>query len=305
MCVILKKEAGKEVPYEHLLASSYRNNHGFGVVVLANGKLERFGGLEEDPDKAAKEVEKILGDAKDELAFVHFRFRTRGAVDEQNLQPIPLLSKKSGDDFDMCFLHNGTISDIKASSPSGGLSEGLSDSVLFANQILEPLVRRSAAFRGDEHVLSDPLIPTICRVYGDWSRFALVDSLGNSLLINEESGTKQDYGWASNTYSLDPKNFEKKSEEKRVIYEPFWPRSGPQFEELTRKMNDNQSQSQDILRSPPYQRETVNSATGYSLDDFHYLSENEVEDMTRNHPQLASLLILDLIEYHYTQTMRP
>ena len=297
MCVILKKEPGKEIPFEHLLASSHRNNDGYGVVVDANGKLIRYGGIKADPEIAAKEVEKILNDAKNELAFVHFRLRTRGSVDEENLQPIRLLSKEDGDDMDMFFLHNGTITDFK----SANHSDGPSDSLLFAQQVIEPLVRRSAAFRGNEHVITDPLIPTICRAYGDWSRFALVDSFGRNLIINEESGEKQAYGWASNKASLDPKNFEKRA---KIISPSGWPQSFASGNpSIQAKMEKNIFRDQSDLRTPPYQRETISSSTDFVLEDFHYLSEREIEELVESHPKLSALLILDLIEYHYNKTV--
>lgn len=305
MCVILKKNAGSEIPFEHLLAAAHRNNHGYGVAVDANGKLERFGGIEEhNPEKAAKEVQRILGDAKNELAFVHFRLRTRGSIDEQNVQPIPILSKDEGDEFDMVFMHNGTISSIK-----GSFSDGPSDSVVFANEIVGPLIRRSAAFLGARNVLSDPLIPMICESYGDWSKFALFDSFGNHLIINEKSGEDQPYGWASNGYSLLSSNYkkeEKKAESK--IYTGFVPPTRPKdsltkdLSGLTKKMNDNIQTPQDTLRTPPYQRETISSGTGFSLEDFHFLSEIEIEDLVVDHPRLAGILILDLIEFHYSKT---
>lgn len=296
MCVIIKKKPGSEVPFEHLLASAHRNKDGFGVVVDSGGKLERFSGLETDPEKAAKEVSKILGDAKEELAFIHFRLRTRGSIDAENLQPIPLLSKDEGDSMDMYFLHNGTISDLKGAS----LSQGPSDSLVFANTIVEPLVRRSAAFRGDEHVLTDPLIPAILQAYGDWSRFALLDSHGNNLIINEKSGSNQTYGWVSNVISIDSKNFEKKKVVPKVIYPSIYKKD--ETEDIEGKMRDNLYKPQEHLRTAPHLRETVKTATGFSLEDFHFLSEDELTDLVETHPKLATLLILDLIEYHYTTT---
>lgn len=297
MCVIIKKTPGSEVPFEHLLASAHRNKDGFGVVVDAGGKLEMFSGLETDPEKAAQEVSKILGDAKEELAYVHFRLRTRGSIDKTNLQPIPLLSKDKGDTMDMCFLHNGTISDLRAAS----MAQGPSDSLVFANTIVEPLVRRSAAYRGDEHVLTDPLIPAILQAYGDWSRFALLDSLGNDLIVNKKSGSDQTYGWVSNAASIDPKNYENKASSSRIIYPaPFITK--PDTEKIEDKMRDNLFKSQENLRTAPQLRETLKTSTGFCLEDFHYLSEDEIDDLVDTHPRLATLLILDLIEHHYTST---
>lgn len=296
MCVILKKNPGSEIPFEHLLASAHRNNDGYGVVVHANGQLKSYGGLyESDPEKAAKEVQKVLEDAKNELAFVHFRLRTVGALDIENLQPIPVLSRDSGDAIDVSFLHNGTIDDFR--KIQGDRNSGPSDSLLFSREIVGPLLRRSAAFLGPERILEDPFITTLLPYYSSWSRFALVDSNGKSLIINEKAGVAQDYGWASNEYSLKPENVKTKG---KIIYPGgFVPKAG--YSDLTKKMNDNLQTDQSTLRTAKYQRETVNTATGFNLEDFHYLSEYEIEDMVERYPKLGALLLLDLIEYHYNQ----
>ena len=67
-------------------------------------------------------------------------------------------------------------------------------------------------------------------------------------------------------------------------------------------MRDNLFKSQDQLRTAPHLRETVKTTTGFCLEDFHYLSEDEISDLVDTHPRLATLLILDLVEHHYTMT---
>lgn len=291
MCVILKKDPEKGIPYNHLLAASIRNEHGYGVVIHDGSRLINHRGYHKgNPDKTADAVAEILDKNTDKLAFVHLRLKTQGEVCEENIQPIPIIGKDKGDETDIFFMHNGSLDSFR--------DPKLSDSVIFARDVVEPLVRRSAALLGEDAVLKDPLLARILSEYSGWSRFALVDSFGSTMIIGETKGADQPYGWSSNTYSLDPKIIEERDKKDKKAY---YPSSWPTYS-LKEKLDDNKYTPAEVLRAPINERATVHSTTGLCLKDLHGLSQYDVEDLVDRIPQFAALLILDLVDFHYRAT---
>jgi len=292
VCVILEKIANAEIPYETLLAAAHRNSDGYGVVI-PDGALSRIErGLTKEPEEAADKVAELLRDARDQLAFVHFRYRTVGAVDVGNTQPIQILGRSKGDQVDVVMMHNGTL---------GGFQDsfGRSDSHIFAESIVEPLLRRSAAFTGDDRVLEDPFVTDILGEYsGLTSKFALVDCGGNSLVINRGKGVELPFGWASNRYSLDPENITRKNEKEKKFYSV--PNSNlKQNDKLKGQINDNKKMNVTSGKvCSPKIRSTVTEVTGFSLDDYTYLDPDQIREIIADYPDLGALLLMDYIYYY-------
>ena len=291
MCIILEKLPGKEIPYEHLLASACRNDDGYGVVVYDSGTLTLVKGMKKDPEESAKEVQRILDDAKTNHAFAHFRLSTFGDKIIENVQPVQIFSKNKGDEQDLFFMHNGTLNSYKR---KGAIS---SDSIIFSREFVEPLLRRSQAYLGSHCVLEDPLVAEVLSRMSDWSRFCLVDSYGKNLIINRKSGEEQDYGWISNGYSIDEKNIEKSKNRSSKTY--TFGTQGNSKDKVTGKlqqqMDYNFNKPFDELQVPPNQRTTIEEATGFELEDFKSLDHYQILDMVKEVPELGALLILDLL----------
>jgi acyl-CoA hydrolase len=291
MCVILEKIANQEVPYESIVAAAHRNPDGWGVTIPDGSSIEISRGLAKEPQAAADSVAKILQDHKSDLAYVHFRYKTVGDINVENTQPVSLLKRASGDACDMTFMHNGTLSDFK-------LKQGTSDSIVFAETIVEPLIRRSASYMGVERVLEDPLIASVLQHYSDMtSKFVLLDDAGNSLVINRTAGVEMPFGWASNKYSLDPANVERykeAQERKNVHYMSQWSASKKNNLAFDVEQNKKYDYNNTDCCNPSI-RMTVQEVTGLDLDDFEYLDSDQVRTLVAEEPDLAALLILDLI----------
>lgn len=300
MCVIIEKNAGASVPFEHLLAGAHRNPDGYGVAVADRGKLELVNRVGPKPKEAAEDVAKVLEEAKELPAYVHFRYRTVGDVNLANTQPIPIIEQGSAfGDLGMILMHNGTLNETKKG--------GLSDSNVFANRIVKPLVHRIAAFGGYEKVLEDPLLAEILYDYAGWSRFVLFDSNAKSIVINRISGSEQEYGWASNDYSINPTNIpsEKKfySVHRSAPFDNDDDDGGTdQHADLVARINANKGKKKSHFESAkPSYRQTVKECTGLALSDFKHLDEDQMRELVEEEPDFATLLLLDLTYELYSR----
>lgn len=284
------------------MAAAHRNSDGYGVAVHDGGKVEIIQGLTKDPEAAAQKVNEVLQQAKDKLAFVHFRYRTVGDICLENLHPIPILTK-ARDGIDLTFMHNGTV--------SGFRDDKKSDSVIFAEQILGPLARRSAKFLGEDEVTSDPLLADVLKKYAESvSKFVLLDGNGNSLVINRKQGEEQEYGWSSNTYSLLESNIPKPPKKTSVpvtgsVIYPLsspWPRTGDSHAKLIETLN-NQAPSSTEACAPSI-RLTVEEITGHKPKAFTRLDPEQVRELIEEEPDLSAILILDLLYELYNEEFK-
>lgn len=296
MCVIIEKIAGKEVPYEHLLAGAYRNSDGFGVAVQDRGRVEIIRGLG-TPTDAASQVAKILSEAKDLQAYAHFRYRTVGDVNVDNTHPIVVLAKDK-DGIDLHLMHNGTISGFKG--------DDRSDSVIFAEEILAPLARRCAKYIGPEDVTSDPLLASVLGRYAEGvSKFVLLDSNGNSMIINRLKGAEKDYGWVSNEYSIAASNIPTTGTSsnvrtmrgwtKHLRTPPFSMGTETSHQALVNTLNAQKDNKPCFETACPTVRLTVEEITGHKPQAFKCLDMEQLRGLTGEEPDLAAILIADLL----------
>lgn len=303
MCVIIEKQPGKVVPYEHLLAGAHRNPDGYGAVVVDRGKLEIIRGLSKDFKQGADQVQKLLEQAKDNLAYVHYRYRTKGNVDIDNVHPFTVLKSK---DSEVVFMHNGTV--------SGFESEKFSDSKLLCERIISPLAKRTAALLGDENVCCDPVMAAVLNQFagGTYNKFVLVDNHGNSMVINRTTGAPQPYGWTSNSYSVEPAQVRKYLGNKEADKEetksfPGLPHSVKSTNAATTNvvsLGSKLSKAKNTNKaSPRYYhpsiRQTVADLTGFDLKDFCYFDADQIRNMVEDQPDLSAVLILDLLAKLY------
>jgi hypothetical protein len=309
MCVILAKNAEAEVPYDHIWSAANTNQHGFGLAIADRGKLivNRYFSIEgNDPDKIAR----LMEEAKGLPALAHFRFRTQGEKNIDNCQPFHLLTNKKHD-TDIVFAHNGTLPEFSNSSNSA------SDSALFAQSVVLPLLERSLAIGVEpEELLADSVVSTILRQFaGNASKFSLMDGNGKWLIINVQQGVSQPYGWASNSYSLNKTRTPPPSERhfsggKSGIHTPS---SGTvvigdfkQSEKLVltagataikQHILKAQHGNADPLEWPPIKdRATFCELAGlHSIEDLQYLTPTEILEMCKEYPYMAALAIMDAI----------
>lgn len=191
MCVIIHRPAGIEFPFTKLKNAVLRNQDGFGLVThLGSGELDirrEWNGIKNDPDF----IYSLMQDAKDYPISLHLRFATAGNKSLENCHPFTVMNKKDHG-RDILFFHNGTLTPFKDTKSSA------SDSALFNEKILIPLVTMAVDAYEDEWASSPRLQSVLQHFAGTWNVFSLIDNKDNSLIINRSQGHEEGGWWASN-----------------------------------------------------------------------------------------------------------
>jgi len=193
MCLIIDRPAGIKFPEDKLEAAIEQNSDGWGFAVFDRGKIEIIKGFDSNgtnPDVVMRKMDEL----KDHRLIVHLRFKTHGPKRLENCHPFPIWYDRPDNAYQVHLFHNGVISDF------GYDRENRVDSDLFGQEIVKPLLERSSMFMGEANALSDPFLKKIITKYaGSGNRLVLVDTLGNVLHINKESGTEVEGSWCSNS----------------------------------------------------------------------------------------------------------
>lgn len=195
MCQIIHKIRDYTLPFDLIDRTCDTNPDGFGIMLFHQGKViaekEYIG--DNDPQKIAEILEPLHG----EEAFLHFRFRTKGAVSSENCHPFQIYN-----DFDreVYLMHNGTFHDF------GGADKV--DSEDFGEKIVGPLYNTFLK-SGIRKPLIDPFFNDILGRYAPTgNKVVLLDNTGEHTIINPKSGDiyeDKEAGvkfWVSNTYSF-------------------------------------------------------------------------------------------------------
>jgi Glutamine amidotransferases class-II len=280
MCVIIHcPEGSTGIPHEKLVSACNVNPHGYGLITSDRGILDVRKGLTpkgNDPD----EIALLLEQSKGLEVFLHLRYQTSGKRDLANAHPFEVLSREK-DGCNIHFMHNGHLNDF-TSSPDR------CDSWVYAEEIIRPLLLGSIAYAGPEAVLTQPYIAAILKEFaGDGSVFLLVADNNQSLTINEKRGVKYDWGWASNAYSFARESRRDPSPKSATLYQGI--------QKFPKTATDN-------WKTEPKDRETFCEIYGIaSLKDVCSMSEGDILTLCEDYPDVAGVLILDLLDAVYTQ----
>lgn len=137
MCVIIGLTKNQVINEAKLKNAVLNNPHGFGLVTTNAGKLEVYHKFDErgnNPEVVARELEK----RKDaEMRYLHVRYCTRGDKSRENTQPFTVFKSK---DRRIEFMHNGSLSNKHTVTPTGITKDFPSDTRLFAQQYLSPML---------------------------------------------------------------------------------------------------------------------------------------------------------------------
>lgn len=192
MCLIIDRPAGIKFPEDKLENAIEQNSDGWGFAVFDRDKVEIIKGFDPNGTNPA-DVLKKMEELKDHRVILHIRFKTHGPKKLENCHPFPIWYDRPDNAYQVYLFHNGILSDF------GYDRDNRVDSDLFGQGIVKPLLERSAMFMGDANCLSDPFAKQVMTKYaGSGNRLVLVDTLGNVLHINKESGTEIEGSWCSN-----------------------------------------------------------------------------------------------------------
>jgi len=304
MCVIIHKQAGQEIPFEHLLGAAHRNSDGWGVVIPDRGQLEVFHGLDTTYRKHAEDVAELLEAAKDHDAFVHFRLCTAGDRSVAMTHPFTALSKKD-DGVDLQVMHNGTISEFNRTG------QAASDTALFTEKVIRPALLREYAYLQDEEELlrGTYLKDLLSRYTGLYSVVTLISPHGE-LTLNKDRGVQQPYGWASNDYYIPHKS--KTTETTHANCNVYYTRA--RAEDSTKKKSATSTNTWgEKVRNAPKDVSTLEDclpawrATACELCNvqdlrvFQHLTAEELKALVIADPEISATLIMDLLYELYAE----
>lgn len=299
MCVIINRDPNVEIEYGMIESACKVNPHGFGLMFAEDGKLniiKEFKDEGNDPERIAR----LLEDHKDYTISLHLRYQTVGERSLLNCHPF-VTCIKGEDDFDLAFMHNGTLSDFKRSDTK------MADSYHFNEEIVRPLALRVAAFDTPETVLWDPFLQEVLKKYsGVGSVFSLMDGEGNVLVINEDRGKKFEGWWASNDYSFNRYHREpvKRDDKSGWYYNgkyynrdyTYPPKNDPlPSKEETKLLPVNIVKQVPEVEPPTPRQSFVEVAQISDLTEVARLTEEDIEELIEIYPEYAKLLIQDLV----------
>jgi glutamine amidotransferase len=176
MCLALYKPANVSIPFEHLVAGQKANSDGCGMAWVEDGAIHTFKSMEFGPwcDKYYD----VLDRCGEIDMLIHFRITSRGATTVDMCHPFMI-------NDNMCIIHNGTITNIKASE----MKDGDSDTKVLAEQILANLPV------GWEYNIA---IQRLLEDYVGWSKLVVMTNESHVYIFNEDSGYWDKGVWYSN-----------------------------------------------------------------------------------------------------------
>ena len=180
MCLAIYRSDTGDVPKQFMQEGFRRNPDGAGFAFPQDGEVVIRKGYK----TFKKFYKRYLEVAEDIPMLIHFRYATKGNVDQSNCHPFRL-SKK------FAMIHNGTIDRVLTENE-------MSDSWNFANRILGPIVRKHPNF-----IYTDHGKRIINLAIGGTNKVAVMNHRGKATIFNEKLGHWRDGTWYSN-FSYDP-----------------------------------------------------------------------------------------------------
>lgn len=191
MCVIFSdKPTDNEMTKYWLKDMFSRNSDGIGVMYEKDGQMH---------------VEKSVGSFGSQIRlyrrtrrlgvpfYVHFRYATHGDKDELNCHPYAVFDEEnpleSDPEYRMYLMHNGVLRFGNAKDKSK------SDTWHFIHDQLRPMLKYNP------ELMFDPTFIKMLGSYIENNRFAIMDSRGNSCIVNDSQWVDWDGRKVSNTYA--------------------------------------------------------------------------------------------------------
>lgn len=187
MCLIAYNPNGVMLDKDRMHLAFKNNRDGAGFMWrMEDGRIETVRGFM-DFDEVWNWMELL----RNMPYAVHFRFRTRGALTEQQCHPFEILNNEK-DGLDLVMMHNGTLS-LKSYA-----NDERSDTQLFAD-ILHNEIRD---WEDPRDIFLTPVVRQLEKTIGSSNKVVLMGSNGKDAILHEDFGFWQDRVWYSNRYSF-------------------------------------------------------------------------------------------------------
>ena len=172
MCVIISLEPEIMLPTSLLENAVWNNPHGVGLIVEKGKKLEVIREFFKEGTEP-KFVHDLLKKHSKYRRHLHLRWKTEGELNLDNTHPF-----KVHDEKEVWFMHNGTLHEYRPTT-TNGVTDPRSDSQIFADRILKPLLK---VLDGDYS--TDIIKDVILKFWGLTSRGLLVAAGQKPYYIN-------------------------------------------------------------------------------------------------------------------------
>jgi hypothetical protein len=193
MCLIIDKPEGILFPEDDILSAVAVNDEGFGFMWAEDGVVRFEKGIKYEPE----DIVKIIEAFKDKHALFHMRYNTAGESNQSNCHPFKVLDKRVHG-HDLFLMHNGTIGKCTPGYNAPPARKALSDTKIFAEEVLRPLLAKYGPEALDNRVLRELVEEFI----GSGSKVVLLDGTGAVIRLNGDKGDERHGCWVSNTYSF-------------------------------------------------------------------------------------------------------
>lgn len=176
MCIAICLPAGVEIPFDHLVEGQKYNPDGCGLGWVEEGKVQIYKTMSfADFTLKYLDIKERLGNIN---MLIHFRITSRGVTSEEMCHPFMVKDN-------MCIIHNGTISNIKADETKNGDS----DTKVLAEDILANLPAGWETNASIARLLED---------FIGWSKVCILNNKDEMYILNESSGHWLNDIWYSN-----------------------------------------------------------------------------------------------------------
>lgn len=202
MCIAIEKPSGSQVSEEHLKNSFLRNPDGAGYAFIdTDGKLlVRKGFMDFDSFMTSY----IADVSVETTAIIHFRIKSVGNISAENCHPWLIscdgMAEPEEGSGEICFIHNGTLTDFI--DPSSDYS----DTRNFRDRFLHTVAQE----QGYDFLETPWIYYSIIKIAGS-SKFVFLDKDGRTTVINRELGTEHEGCWFSNESFKNPPSNKKSS----------------------------------------------------------------------------------------------
>jgi Glutamine amidotransferases class-II len=265
MCLLIKQTARSPRLSSQWLQDFYsRNSDGLGVMYADNGQLV----IHKQLPKTAAQLEAFYSEhihGRD--CFFHLRMQTHGDIDLLNCHPYEVLNMAEHG-RDLWLMHNGVLSTGNAADTSK------SDTWHYINDYLRPMLADNPDF-----AFSAAFAEVIGAHIGVSNKFALLDNLGQSAVINERSGVYWGGLWISNTYAWSAPSSANKSghsgfkKQKKQIAQPPQ-RFSYSYAGYRGFWEDDEYPAYEVRPAATYEDDYLEHIES-NLDDLHYLGYPE------------------------------
>lgn len=190
MCFIFQKPATVEFPFDLMALAHGRNNDGFGIMFMENGKAHQRHLL----PKNFGQVKKLYKRYHNNDIAVHFRMQTVGKINTELCHPFKILDRRKHG-ISMYMMHNGTIS---CDGIKSGFQQDESDTLQLVKQYLHPILKENP-----ELIHQEPFKKMLSGLIGISNRLVFLDDTGKFEFINRSTGYDLEEGvWLSNLYGI-------------------------------------------------------------------------------------------------------